>query len=297
MGAPSKIPLRFTQSSWLQFEWSLLPEHQQDYPAHQDWMCYCIDIKVTLGEGGWPAQPFHAWSGSLVADMFMDGLEQITEAVVLVQGETILFFGWWSHKEGLPLGNARDAGFSLTAPVNLARRMVQVEVTVNTIKEGCWAIADAVVEKRTKAKGPGCPHRMTKAAQAPATAYNIEEWMWGLEEEAPEVEARNSEVGNCGLEWRNTHSQHAGQGSRWLRQQGRPQFPADPSGGSSSSGGGSSDQGSDWRSQQSTIMRVCRESNQSLWAGRGLRVKVNLPIFKDEKTKYAVLLTTHDSGM
>ena len=33
---------------------------------------------------------------------------------------------------------------------------------------------------------------------------------------------------------------------------------------------------------------VLRESNWPVWAGRGLRVKVNLPIFKDEKTKDAV---------
>ena len=37
-------------------------------------------------------------------------------------------------------------------------------------------------------------------------------------------------------------------------------------------------------SQQLTMTRVSRESNQSVWAGRGPRVKVNLLIFKDEKT-------------
>ena len=36
------------------------------------------------------------------------------------------------------------------------------------------------------------------------------------------------------------------------------------------------------------MMRVSRESNQSVGAVRGLRVKVNLPIFKDEETKDAV---------
>ena len=35
-------------------------------------------------------------------------------------------------------------------------------------------------------------------------------------------------------------------------------------------------------------MRVSRESNWPLWAGKGLAVKVNLFIFKDEKTKDAV---------
>ena len=36
------------------------------------------------------------------------------------------------------------------------------------------------------------------------------------------------------------------------------------------------------------MTRVSRESNQPVWAERGLRVKVNLPIFKDEKTEDAV---------
>ena len=35
-------------------------------------------------------------------------------------------------------------------------------------------------------------------------------------------------------------------------------------------------------------MRAPRESNQPAWPGRGLRVKVNLLIFKDKKTKDAV---------
>ena len=74
--------------------------------------------------------------------------------------------------------------------------MAQVEVTINTIQEGCQAIADAVVEKRTKARGLGHPCGMKKAIWAPATAYNIEEWMWGLEEDAPKVEASNGDVGN-----------------------------------------------------------------------------------------------------
>ena len=49
--------------------------------------------------------------------------------------------------------------------------------------------------------------------------------------------------------------------------------------------GGSYDQGGNQSSHQSTMMRGSREGNQ---AGRGLRVNVNLPIFKDEKTKDAV---------
>ena len=52
--------------------------------------------------------------------------------------------------------------------------------------------------------------------------------------------------------------------------------------------GGSSDWGSHQSSQQLTMMTVSRESNQTLWAGRSLRVKINLPIFQDRKTKDVV---------
>ena len=44
-------------------------------------------------------------------------------------------------------------------------------------------------------------------------------------------------------------------------------------------------------------MRLSGESNQSASPGRGLKVKVNLLIFKDEKTKDAVTHTTHGSGI
>ena len=55
MGAPSKMPFRFAQSSQLPLEWSLIPECQQDHPAHEDHTCYCIHVRVTLREGAWPA--------------------------------------------------------------------------------------------------------------------------------------------------------------------------------------------------------------------------------------------------
>ena len=49
--------------------------------------------------------------------------------------------------------------------------------------------------------------------------------------------------------------------------------------------GESSDQGSEWSSHQSTMTRGSRESNQAGRAGKGLRMKVNLPIFKDERPR------------
>ena len=95
----------------------------------------------------------------------------------------------------------------------------------------------------------------------PHLACDIEEWVWGMEEDAPKVEARNGDAINCSPEQRNACSQHAGQGSRQHRRQGRPLFPRNMPGGSPSSGNGSSDQGSNQSSQQSTMMRVSGENN------------------------------------
>ena len=71
----------------------------------------------------------------------------------------------------------------------------QVEMMVSTVQEGYQAIADAVMEKRTKARGN------------PTATYNVKEGMWDLKEDASEAEVRNGEVSNYGTEWRNIHSQ------------------------------------------------------------------------------------------
>ena len=73
-----------------------MPKHQQNHPIFEDQVCYCVHGRVTLGEGGGnQPPPPHAWSGSMIADMLQEGLEeQITKAVVLGPGEAILFFGW-----------------------------------------------------------------------------------------------------------------------------------------------------------------------------------------------------------
>ena len=77
--------------------------------------------------------------------------------MVLTPGEAMLFFGRQSLKEGIPHGKARDAAFSLAGPVIWAGRGAQVKVRVHMVEESHQSIADAVVEKRMKAQGPGHP--------------------------------------------------------------------------------------------------------------------------------------------
>ena len=117
-----------------------------------------------LGEGeGDQSPPPHTWTSLLIANMFQDGHEElITEAVVLAPGEVILFFGWQLLKEGLPLGDPRDVGFCLAGPVNWARKEVQVEMMVSTAQEGCWAIADAIVEKKLRPGGQDISEKQWK---------------------------------------------------------------------------------------------------------------------------------------
>ena len=67
---------------------------------------------------------------------------------------------------------------------------------------------------------------------------------------------------------------------RCCQQQRAPMIPRGSPGGSPSSGGGSSDRGNDWSSVHSTVMRTSGSSQRLVHSGRGLQVKVNLPIFK-----------------
>ena len=208
--------------------------------------------------------------------------------MILAHGEATLFFRRQSLKEGLPHREARDIAFSMAGPVIWARRQAQVKMAVSTVQEGHWTIADAVVEKRTKAQGPGDPQGKKKTKQTPAVACNIKELMQGIKEDESEVELRNGRAGNHRAEPRNAWSWNVSRGRRHHRRQGRQQFPWDPLAGYPSSGGGSSNEGSNQSSHKLTLTRGSREGNRPFWAGRGLRVKVNLPIFKDEKTKDAV---------
>ena len=87
---------------------------------HEGQACYCIHIRVTLGEGGGDQPPpSHAWS-SLIADMFQQGFdEQITEAVVLAPREAILFFLMIIMQGRVPLEKCKGFRIELDGPHQL----------------------------------------------------------------------------------------------------------------------------------------------------------------------------------
>ena len=99
------------------------------------------------------------WNGSLITNIFQDACpgDQITEAIVLAPGEAVLFFGRCSLQLGLLCNNVWDVEVSFCGPVNWGGRTVQVDTTINTMQEGCQAIADAVMEKKMKTRDLSTP--------------------------------------------------------------------------------------------------------------------------------------------
>ena len=154
------------------------------------------------------------------------------------------------------------------------------------MQEGQWANVVAIKEKKTEARVPGHPLGSRRATRSLAAACGVNDWMPGLDEEASNGEVRGTgNVHANGYEQSSTHAWPVSGAGRWHRQQQTPGNPRPFSWGSPSSGDGSSNQGSDQSSLHSTTMRESCSSHRSACAGRGLWVKVNLLIFKDEKYK------------
>ena len=218
------MPFCFTWCIRLPSEWYLSTEHWQSNPAHEDWMHYCVQVRVTLGEGGGDQRPpSQAWTGLLIADMFQDGLEEwITEAVVLVPVELILFLVNDHSKRvfTLVMQGMLDSAW-VAQSIGMGERIRWKWWWVLS-RKGCQVITDTVVEKRTEAMGTGCPGGRVKTNWTPAAVYYIEEWMWGLEKDDLKVEVGNGEVSNHETECSNSCSQHVGRSRRWCRRQGTP---------------------------------------------------------------------------
>ena len=152
-------------------------------------MIGCIIMSMSewhLGGRGNQPPPSHIWSGSLITDMLQEACpgDPITEAVVLAPGEAILFFGKCLHKEGVLYRKAKNIKLGLMGPVNWAGSTAQVEVTVNTVQEGGWAIMDAIMEKKMKSRGSGHPSGSKRVTQSSTATCNINDWMQDLDEGA-----------------------------------------------------------------------------------------------------------------
>ena len=77
-----------------------------------------------------------------------------------------------------------------------ADRAAQVEATGSRVQDGHHAIAEAVIEKRTKPSVPACPHRVTKVTMTPVAACDIKEWKQVVEQDGPEKGTRKGNAAN-----------------------------------------------------------------------------------------------------
>ena len=111
------------------------------------------------------------------------------------------------------LSRVKDIEFCLEGPCKWAGILAQMERTVKTVQGGCWAMMNAITERKTKARGPRRPQGKAKSTKT----YDVEEWMQGMEA-ASDVELWWNEGEECGCEWQSVHSQHGGRNRRSHRQ-------------------------------------------------------------------------------
>ena len=110
-----------------------------------------------MDELGDAPPPPHTWTVPVVEDMLQEARAGLTEAVVIGPGRAILFYGRCSMGEGLNADEARDAAFLLTGAGMWVGKSAYLTANPMTIQEGRRAIAQAVLDNRVKARGPGCP--------------------------------------------------------------------------------------------------------------------------------------------
>ena len=137
--------------------WSLA---RRPLPSHLNTK-HCLGIHVALTEetGSTPPPP-HAWTVPIVEDMLCHGRTCLTEAVLMGPGQAVLFYGKWSlgEGEGLSLGKARDAVFTLMGVGTWVGKLAYLAADPLTIQEGQPAITQAITKCQIEARGPGQPH-------------------------------------------------------------------------------------------------------------------------------------------
>ena len=160
-----EVPTQGVKDLWETEEDDSSPSHLPTWspawrpPSGHPNMKYCLEIRVTLTEelGAIPP-PSHSWMVPLVEDMLRNIRTGLTQAVVTGPGRVILFYGRHSMGEGLKACGARDATFLLTGAGIWVGKSTYLTADPMTIQQGKRAIAQAVSDKRVKARGVGHPH-------------------------------------------------------------------------------------------------------------------------------------------
>ena len=94
----------------------------------------------------------------IVEDMLCHGRTVLTETIVTGPGWAVLFYGRWSLGESLRLVEVRDAMFTLSEAGTWVGKLAYIAADPLTIQGGWWAITQAITEHWIEVKGPGQPH-------------------------------------------------------------------------------------------------------------------------------------------
>ena len=111
--------------------------------------------------------------------MLWDGKSGLTEAVVTSPSWAFLFYGRWSLGEGLSLGKAWDAMFTLSGAISWVGKQAQLNVNVGSLGEGWQLIAQAFTECCSEPRGPRHPCLILPAS-SPFSFYNEGKSLWGV---------------------------------------------------------------------------------------------------------------------
>ena len=91
------------------------------------------------------------------------------EVVVIGLGRPVLFYGQQLLGEGLSLGEARDAAFTLSKVIIWVGKQSQLETKPVSLGDGWQLIAQAITERHIEHSGPGYPCSTTPAS----TSFNF----------------------------------------------------------------------------------------------------------------------------
>ena len=126
--SPSQSPTRKPKSAWL-----------------ETWYCLEIHVVSTEDEKAIPP-PSHTLQAPIVEDMIQEGRPGLTEAVVTGPGWAILFYGHHSLREGLNLGEVRDAVFTLSGVVAWVGKQAELNAKPESLGEGQQLITQAITK-------------------------------------------------------------------------------------------------------------------------------------------------------
>ena len=152
--------------------WPLV--RKPDHPGTQ----YCLEIQVISTKDNKAIPPTsHAWQAPIMEDMVWEGRAGLTKAVVTGPGRDIHFYGQQSLGEGLSLGEARDAMFTLSGVIAWVGKLAQLTTKPVSLSNGRQLITQAIAKGHIKPRGPGCPHYVPPASM-PFSFHNQDLSPW-----------------------------------------------------------------------------------------------------------------------